>query len=224
MSAVFKSKKEIVYESLRADIVNGKYKPGARLVIDELATQLGVSQIPIREAVMQLEADGFVTIEPYVGATITPMDANFIFEVFALLEAMEVVCSRAACRVMTDDEMNQVEEMILQMDQAVDRPDVWSEQNRTMHLFICKCARTELVMKMLSKVFDHWDRLRQHYLHGIAGNRIREAQDEHRQILDALRQRDADKAEQSIREHNRRALAGYTRDLQSVGYLQGTEG
>jgi DNA-binding GntR family transcriptional regulator len=224
MSAVFKSKKEIVYETLRSDIVNGKFKPGTRLVIDELASQLGVSQIPIREAVTQLEADGFVTIEPYVGATITQIDANFIFEVFALLEATEVICTRAACRVMTDDEMNQVEVMIQNMDQSVDAPDFWSEQNREMHLFICKCARTELVMKMMSKVFDHWDRLRLHYLNGIAGNRIREAQDEHRQILEALRLRDADKVEHAIREHNHRALAGYTRDLQSVGYLQGMEG
>lgn len=223
MSTVFKSKKEIVYETLRTDIVNGKFKPGTRLVIDELASQLGVSQIPIREAITQLEADGFVTIEPYVGATITQIDANFIFEVFALLEAMEVICSRAACRVMTDEEMDQVDAMIQKMDQSVDTPNVWSEQNREMHIFICKCARTELVTKMLSKVFDHWERLRLHYLTGVARNRIREAQQEHREILQALRLRDADKAEQAIREHNHRALAGYTRDLQSVGYLQTTE-
>ncbi len=220
MSTVFKSKKEIVYEALRSDILEGRIKPGSRLVIDELAVALGVSQIPIREAIMQLEADGFVSTEPYIGATVTQIDANFIFEVFALLESLEVICSRAACRLMTEAEIEQVAVMIDEMDQNIENPNAWSEQNRAMHVFISQCARTELVMKMLNKVFDHWDRLRLHYLNGIAGSRIREAQQEHRQIMEALRLRDPDKVEAVIREHNRRALAGYTRDLQSVGYLK----
>ncbi|HEX2623126.1 MAG TPA: GntR family transcriptional regulator, partial [Phototrophicaceae bacterium] len=115
MAPVFRSKKEVVYDQLREDILHGKYKPGSRLVIDELAETMGVSQIPIREAMRQLEADGFVTIEPYVGATVTPIDANFIVEVFALLEAMEIIGSRAACQTMTDTQLQQLADMINKM-------------------------------------------------------------------------------------------------------------
>ena len=89
MRPTFRSKNEVVYDLLRQSIIEGEYKPGKRLVIDELAVTLGVSQSPIREAMRQLEADGFVTIEPYVGATVTKINADFIFEVFGLLESLE---------------------------------------------------------------------------------------------------------------------------------------
>ena len=59
MKLEFRSKNEIVYQQLRKSIIQGDFKPGTRLVIDQLALELGVSQIPIREAVRQLEADGF---------------------------------------------------------------------------------------------------------------------------------------------------------------------
>ena len=84
MRPIFKSKNEAVYDALRQAIIHGEYEPGSRLVIDDLAATMGVSQIPIREALRQLEADGFITIEPYVGATLTDINANFIFEIFTL--------------------------------------------------------------------------------------------------------------------------------------------
>ena len=85
MGTIFRSKNEVVYDLLHQAIIRGDYKPGERIVIDELASRLDVSQIPIREALRQLEADGFVTNEPYVGVTVTGISADFIFEIFALL-------------------------------------------------------------------------------------------------------------------------------------------
>lgn len=224
MSSGFRSKKEIVYELLRDEIINGEHQPGSRLVIDEIAARIKVSQIPIREAIQQLEADGFVTVEPYVGARVAEMDANFIFEVFALLESMEVICSRAACSVMTDEELDQLAAMVNAMDDVVDDVDKWSAQNRAMHIFICECARTGLVMKMMHKVFDHWDRLRRFYLKNSSGSRISEAQAEHKLLLDALRGRDTDHVERVIRDHNQSALKSYIRQLESEGHLVSTEG
>src|ERR1044071_7626354 len=116
MKLAFQSKNEIVYQRLRASIINGEHQPGTRLVIDQLATELGVSQIPIREAIRQLEADGFVTIEPYTGATVTEISVDLIFEIFALLESMEVVCSRAACRHIDAKELETLAELIASMD------------------------------------------------------------------------------------------------------------
>ena len=116
MNTHFKSKKEVVYDQLREEILEGSHQPGARLVIDDIANRLGISQIPIREAMRQLEADGFVTITPHVGATITHLDADFIYEVFAMLEAMEVISSREACQYITNEEIDVLESMINQMD------------------------------------------------------------------------------------------------------------
>ena len=89
------SKNELVCESLRTAIVQGELAPCERLVIDELATRLGVSQIPVREALRQLEADGFVTIQPHIGATVTGIQPGLMTEIFGLLEAMEIILGTA---------------------------------------------------------------------------------------------------------------------------------
>jgi DNA-binding GntR family transcriptional regulator len=216
MRPAFRSKNEIVYETLRQEIIRGSYKPGTRLVIDELAEVLGVSHIPIREAMRQLEADGFITIEPYVGATVTEINANFIFELFGLLDTLETTCSRNAVRNMSDADLQTLTDMIDAMESTLDDPEQWSQQNKQLHLFICECADTFLVLKMMQKVLDHWDRLRLHYFKDVLGNRIRSAQQEHRQILEAFCLRDPDEVERVIHEHNQQGLASYIQHLQSA--------
>jgi len=215
----FKSKKEVVYDQLRQEILEGHHPPGVRLVIDDIANRLGISQIPIREAMRQLEADGFVIITPHVGATITNLDANFIYEVFAMLEAMEVISSREACQRITDEDVEKIDTMIKQMDTTINQPNEWSQHNKDFHLFICDIAKTQLVRKMMLKVFDHWDRLRFHYLKDVLGFRIHEAQAEHKHILEAFRHRDTDKMERIVRLHNQGALQSYIKYLKSQGHL-----
>jgi DNA-binding GntR family transcriptional regulator len=105
MRPIFRSKPAVVHDLLREQIIRGDYLPGARLVIDEVAAQLGVSQIPVREAIRQLEADGFVDFEPYTGATVTEFSPDLIFEIFALLESLEVICGRRACTCMGEAEV-----------------------------------------------------------------------------------------------------------------------
>src|SRR5258708_3627856 len=149
MRLTFRSKNEVVYEQLRIAIISGEYKPGTRLVIDQLAAELGVSQIPIREAVKQLEADGFVTIEPYAGATITEINASLIFEIFALLESLEVICSRAACHQIDDEELQALTELVDRMDADISDPKKWSRDNKEFHLFIAQSSKSTLAHGML---------------------------------------------------------------------------
>ena len=223
MTSIFRSKKEVVYDLLRENIIRGTYKPGSRLIIDELALTLKVSQIPIREAMRQLEADGFITIEPYIGATVTDLSAEFIFEVFALLEHLEIISSRAACRLMSEDELQQLAAMIAQMNSSLKDPNQWSSENKLMHLFICQCAKTTLVLKMMEKTLDHWDRLRLHYLNDVSSQRIEAAQADHQRILKAFYSRNPDEVERVIHTHNQDALASYIHHLQSSGHAVADE-
>jgi DNA-binding GntR family transcriptional regulator len=223
MSITFRSKKEIVYEELRKAIIRGDYSPGSRLVIDQLAVELGVSQIPIREAIHQLEADGLVTIEPYTGATVTELSADFIFEVFALLESMEIISSRQACQSMTDEQLETMARHIKQMDASVGVPEQWAQENKELHLYICAWTGMALVKNIMQKVLAHWDRLRLHYLKDVSGARIEEAQREHWQILEAFRSRDPDEVERVIRAHNQSARMSYVQHLQAGGHLRTTK-
>lgn len=219
MKLEFRSKNAIVYEQLRKSIINGDYKPGTRLVIDQLSAELGVSQIPVREAVRQLESDGFITFEPYTGATVTEINANLIFEIFALLESVEAIGSRAACAHMTEEQLAKLSTLIQKMDTTMDDPNLWSNQNKELHLMIGEYSQLTLANHVLHNVFNHWDRLRLYYLKDVFGHRIQPAQEEHKQILEAFLARDPDAVEKLIREHNQNSLTSYIAYLRSIGEL-----
>ncbi len=209
MPVTHRSKKDHVVASLRRDILDGVLAPGARLIIDELASSYGVSPIPVREALQQLQSDGYVVIQPYAGAKVAAIEIDAIHEIFALLESLEVISGRAACERMGDADLDELERLVARLDDLVDDPDRWAHENLTLHEFICAKAGTHLVEALLRKAMEHWDRLRRYYFKDVFSHRLRESQQEHREIVRALRTRDGDLVERIIREHNQTALAAY---------------
>lgn len=208
-----RSKKELVTKTLRNAILGGELIPGTRLVIEDLAKQLGVSPIPVREALQQLDADGYVVIEPYLGARVAPIEAESVVEVFSLLETMEVVSSRAACQHMSDSDFNVLEEILVKMDSLIGDPELWSQENRHFHKSICDKSGTRLIGSLMSKVLDHWDRLHRYFLRDVFARRLPQAQREHWKILKTLRARDPAETEAVIREHAQASLNAYTKHL-----------
>ena len=205
----FRSKKEFAYEALREQIFNGDLQPGTRLIIDDLARELAVSPIPIREALQRLQSDGFVTIEPYVGARVAEIHVGLIQEIFELMDALEAISSRTACQKMTEVDFDALETLIRRMDTEVDDPEAWSQDNVKLHQCICKWADMLLVQSLMVRVVNHWDWLRCYYLEDVFVHRVCEAQREHWQLLNALRTRDPDHVTKLIRTHNQRALKSY---------------
>lgn len=210
---LFRSKKESVLDAIRSGIINGQYRPGQKLVIDEMAAQFGISAIPIREALQQLQADGLVKIEPHVGATVAPIEANLVEEVFDLLEALELMSARRACKRMTAAQFDELEAIVSKMDGMLDDLDAWSAMNVRLHTYICECADIPLAQSMLVKVLDHWNRLRKVHLKEVHAKRAHMSQKEHWQILRAMKAGDTDRLEHVIGEHNRAARDAYTAEL-----------
>lgn len=219
MSTVFRSKNEVVYDYLHEAILQGEYEQGERLVIDELANKLGVSTIPIREALRQLEADGFVKIAPYVGATVTELGADSIFEIFALLETLEAISARSAIQHMTEKDIVHLDKLVKKMDACMDDHENWVKLNKEFHLQICQYAHTQLIKETMRKVLDHWDRLRAYYMKDVLVLRLEMAQVEHRQMVAAFYDGDAALLETLLRTHNKNALAAYNNYLQAAGHL-----
>jgi DNA-binding GntR family transcriptional regulator len=211
---IFRSKNEHIYELLKHKILQGELKPDQPLVIDVLAKELGASPIPIREALRQLEANGFVHIEPYIGAKVTAIHQGSITEVFSMLRAMEIISGRAACELMSDAEIDHLETLIHEMSALLDDLDTWSEYNKRLHQYICNKAHMHVIEKMLLVTLDHWDRLRRFYLEEVFAQRIKFRQAEHEQMLQALRARDPNLLEQVMHQHNQESLQAYMNHLQ----------
>ena len=213
-----RSKKEAVYDWLLAQIVEGNFAPNSPLVIDEVARNLEVSQIPIREALQQLESEGFVTIRPYAGVTVTDLKPDMISEVFALLETVEIISGRMACVNICDDQLPQIEQLLRIMDGIVDDPNLWSEHNAQFHHLICRCSEATLVPGMLARLLLHWDRVRRQYLDDVFGQRIAKAQEDHWLMFEAIKANDPDRLETIVRDHNRSALRDYISYLRRTGH------
>ncbi len=215
----FQSRNEQVYDHVRAMIISGQLEPGSRLVVDRLALELGVSHIPIREALSQLEADGFVEKTAYVGASVTDLKADAIEELFELLAALETISAKAAGKRMGEAALSDLGALVVRMDAHTGDPDLWSAENKRLHEFICEQAGTPFIKKTLHLALDHWDRLRNIYLKEVSAGRIELAQKEHHDLLDALKARDETRLEQVIRSHNQKSLNAYLDYLREKGSL-----
>jgi DNA-binding GntR family transcriptional regulator len=206
------SKTDLCYDSLRTGILRGNLEAGSRLVIDELARQMGVSQIPIREALQRLQSEGFIEVEPHIGVRVTAVDSDSIHEVFQVKEALEIISGRTACQRMSDEDLARAEGILRGMDSVIDDLGLWSEGNVRFHEFICECADMPLIGNLMLQVLGHWERLRRHYLlKPVFVHRHHVAHQEHWELIEALRTRDPDHVEQVTRAHNRNSVNAFIR-------------
>jgi DNA-binding GntR family transcriptional regulator len=206
------TKQAFVYTTLRNAILRCELEPGERLIIDDLARRYEVSIIPVREALRVLQSEGLVVSVAHVGATVAPISRDSVLEVFTLLEGLELVGTRAAAERATPAQLDQIATLVGKMDDAVsaDRPQRWADLNTEFHLAISRAACMPSLLEMTQRALDLWDRVRRYYFKGVLARRAREAQAEHRLILQQLRARDLAGLEKTVRQHNYNALAAYT--------------
>jgi DNA-binding GntR family transcriptional regulator len=215
-AARYRTKQELAYHALRDAIMRCELPPGRRLVIDDLARQLQVSSIPVREALQQLQSEGLVTNVPHMGATVSAISRESIDEVFTLMEGLETVATRRAAQRLTPEGAAELESLVAAMDEAARaaRHDEWADLNTRFHLGISRLAGMPMLLEMTQRVLARWDRVRRFYFSGVLVHRLELAQKEHRQLLRLIRERDLAGLEQLVREHNQGALRAYEDFLQ----------
>ncbi len=141
-----------------------------------------------------------------------------IWEIFQLLEALEVVSCRAACRRMSDKDIHTMEAMVRAMDTLTEKPEDWSQENQRFHQALCDWGQTTIVKNLMFNVMAQWNRLRHHYLKDVFLKRLDLSQQDHLDLVEALGRRDAETAEQVVRRHNQRALSDYVAYLESIDH------
>lgn len=102
-----------VFQRLREDILSGRYKEREELRETTIGKELGVSRTPVREALRQLELEGLVTIVPNKGAYVTGISAKDIKDIYVLRSMLEGLCARWATEHITEEQLDELEEVIL---------------------------------------------------------------------------------------------------------------
>lgn len=188
-------------DAIRDGILHGNYVEGEPLRQDALAEELGVSRIPIREALRQLEAEGLVTFSPHRGAIVSILSLADIEEVFEIRATLEPDLLRRAMPRLTQYQLDQVDDILDHYADALRSADVskWGELNWQFHSSLYAPAGRPITLAILQRLHQQSDRYLRMQLALTHGET--RANEEHRAIAAAVRAGDAKRACQLMRDH-----------------------
>lgn len=187
----FQTKSQVVYETLRRWILYGRLAPGQTIDQEGLATTLQVSRMPLRQALLKLEADGLIAVRPHHSAVIVPLSASDIEEIYAARTALEGMLAEVGAAHCDDERLAHLEALLADMEQATAANDIdkFVELDRHFHRDLYAASGYERTLEILDRLRDNSDRYIRFYAvyqHG-AEQSIRE----HHEIIAAVRAGDS---------------------------------
>jgi DNA-binding GntR family transcriptional regulator len=210
----FRSKQEFAYSAIREAIVNGELKPKERLVISTLADGLGISEIPTREALKRLEAEGYATMTSngMVVSSVSSEELADLLEIRIELEGMAI--RRAASRI-DEEGLLELKKLYSQMLMAIEKNDMseFSLIDKEFHSTIYMYCGVDILIKTIMDAWSHSERGRA--IFHLAPWRTEFSMKEHQVILEALEKKDALKAEEVLKRHKRQTFDLYISKLRS---------
>lgn len=197
------SRKDTVLRLLRNAIVDGRLPAGTRLDQNELAAELGVSRMPIREALKQLETERLVVVYPYRGVEVSSLDPSSILEMFEIRIALERLAIARACETLTASHISRMRQVLEAMDgHIVPSPDgdPWMDMNQTFHGIINEATGWPHLVETIGQYRANVERYVRYYF-SVHGRE--QSQREHWDLLSACERRDAPRAQHVIELHLR---------------------
>jgi DNA-binding GntR family transcriptional regulator len=215
---IYKTKSELAYENLKSEIINGMIKPGERIIIQTISKKYGISDIPVREALKKLEADGFVHSTPHVGVVVTLPDfenQGDLFEVRQLLEGRAV--ELAACKV-SPAVLEELEQILEQMSRVCDNDMIsYSKLNDRFHNTIYAACGNKVLYKFIQQAWAMAPRTKS--IFHLVKSGARKSLEEHKKIYALLKEKDsagAREAMQRHKEHGFRLLSDFEEQVDIV--------
>jgi len=187
---------EEAYRHLLRAIRSGRYKAGDRLIPEEIAAEINMSRMPVREAFRRLATEGLVVIRPNRGCTISGLTIDEIYEVFEIRSVLEGLAVRLAMPRINAAAIRELEGLREAMNES---PADWVLNHSKFHDYLCGLSGRPKLMRQIRTLHVSIEPYLRIYLHHA--EKTRSADAAHRVILDALRAGDADQAEAVMRAH-----------------------
>lgn len=206
------SKSERVYQALRTGILEGKFSPGYRFVLDRIARDMGVSPVPVREAVRRLEAEGLVSFQRNVGAIVSAVDKDDYAKTMESVALLEGYATALSAPLLSEDDLAAATETNDQMRRLMESSFDPREATRLNSLFHRQlthvCPNTHL-FELLEREWDRVTIIRRTQFAFDSRHSMRSV-NEHAEILTAIRSgAAASEVERLVREHKLRTMRQY---------------
>lgn len=189
---------EMVLATLRRAIIDGTLASGEPIRQDQLAADFGVSRMPVREALRQLEAEGLVEFTPHRGAVVATIEARDILEICEIRVLLECYAIAKAATETDEASLQRAEDILDELDAETDVAR-WGELNRRFHMTLYAGLKGTRLYTMIEGQYLYLDRVVRLVLSQLDYAGI--SQREHREMLEHLRAGDAEAAAQAMRTH-----------------------
>lgn len=193
-----------VFQRLREDILSGVYQENDELREVSIGEELGVSRTPVREALRQLELEGLVTIVPNKGAYVKGITKKDVHDIYKIRSLLEGLCAKWATEHITDQQIEELEEIVLLSEfhlkkQGQGKAKQVSDLDGKFHKVLYEASNSRILEHVLSD-FHKYVKMARTMSVGEK-ERAEKSIDEHRAILEAIRKKDANLAEQLANQH-----------------------
>lgn len=201
MAIEYHTLQQVVLERLRHDIINGVFKPGQRLIADEIAKDYSVSRMPVREALMNLEAAGLVTGTRHKGMIVSQTSAEDFEALYEIRAVLEGLAGRLACPNLSEEDILRLENLNEKMRELgpINLDRNFQDLNREFHAIIWSATKSDRLSNILMNLHAVSSFYRNMTVH-LPG-RIEEICNEHNESISAFKSRDPLKAEEAIKKH-----------------------
>jgi len=204
------------YRAIRGGIVSGVYPPGAHLTAQELASTVGLSRTPVREAMRRLHAEGLISFIAHRGAFVAQLDERDIFKIYDLRVVLEAYAAETAAHEASDAQIAELDAMASEMSEVVDRragqfAERVAQLNNTFHKLIVSAADNPRLESALASIVEAPLVLRTFRRYGM--EELRRSMHQHMELVLALRARDGAWARSVMSSH---ILAGRNALLRSL--------
>jgi DNA-binding GntR family transcriptional regulator len=212
----YKTKFKIVYEHLKKNIQNGYLKPGQKLVITEIAKELDVSIMPVREAIKRLGSEGLVDILPHKVATVSHISLKYVEEMYEMRILLEPYAASIACEKISEQEIESIKKYLNKIEEYTKSHDFdrLFNANMELHFFIYQIADNGWLMKFIKHLWDN-SRYSNASLIFIPGQ-VEVLLKDHIEIQKAFEKRDARKVKDCFQRHITIARDGVMSYLEKV--------
>jgi len=202
-----RSTAEVVAESIREGVRNGRYMAGQRLVEADITSELAVSRGPVREAIRRLAAEGLVEIAHHQGARIRRLSRTDVLALYEIRELLEGLAARLAAEHVETDKVlaKQIRSLKRDMERSTRDADIerYVQLNRDFHDLLVECSGNPHLPALIANLQTQVMRFQFRSL--LDHSAIIRSESDHEKILDAVLKGDAGRAEKAMRQHIRRS-------------------
>ncbi|MDB6446612.1 MULTISPECIES: GntR family transcriptional regulator [Pseudomonas] len=203
--------RSIIEGSLREAILDGRLPRGTALRQQELADLFGVSRMPVREALRQLEAQSLLNVVQHKGAVVAPLITNNAIETYALRAVLEAFALRLSIPLLDADDLAQAARYIDQLEAQTDHAEI-GRLNRLFHMSLYHKAPNSKLLDLVERELNEEERFLRFHLSSMGLGKL--TQDDHRALLEAAAAKDIDHAVALLEHHLEKACVTIRRYLE----------